>query len=368
MSANNKRDYYEILGVDKKASADEIKKAYRKIALENHPDRNPDNKEAEEKFKEATEAYEILSDETKRKNYDQFGFADPNVGYQDFNSSAAYRDFNDIFSKFKSGGFGNMFYGFEEGPPQPQRGQSIRIHEYVSLKDLVTNPKKDIKYKHLCLCEDCKGTGSADGQKPTCPSCNGTGFTIKKSGFMTVKSMCPRCGGTGQIITNPCKTCNAKGVVEKYDNVTITIPRGFSGETVDIKEIKKGNITPGCYEPGDLYIRLHLNPDPLYIRQGNDIIITLNLSLKQAILGDKVIFENYDGTKIALNVKGNIQPGDTIRLRGRGLPIYGTSDFGDLYIKYKVQLPTKENLDDKSATSLKNIEYECQSGLIPSQN
>ena len=359
-----KRDYYEVLGVDKKASPDEIKKAYRKIALENHPDRNPGNKEAEEKFKEATEAYEILSDETKRRNYDQFGFINPDGTYQDFNRSAAYRDFSDLFNSFS--GFQDMFTGFNnQNSSRNTRGQSIRVHEYITLKDLVTNPKKDVEYKHLCLCEDCKGTGSSDGKKSTCPLCNGTGFIIRQNGFMTLRTTCNRCGGSGQIITSPCRKCNSKGVIEKRDKVTITIPRGLPGETADLREVGKGNITPGDIEPGDLYIRLHLKDDPIFTRQGNDIIATLNISLQQAILGDKIIFENFDGTKISLNVKGNIQPGDVVRLKGKGLPIYNTSAFGDLYIKYNVHLPRKEELSDKALTSLKNVEYNFRSTLIP---
>ena len=358
-----KRDYYEVLGVDKKASTDEIKKAYRKIALENHPDKNPDNKEAEEKFKEATEAYEILSDETKRKNYDQFGFEGNNPNYQDFNNSAASRDFADLFNFFKN----KRWKDFEE-ENIPRKGQSIRIHEYVSLKDLITNPKKTVKYKHLCLCDDCKGTGSTDGKKTTCDQCNGTGFVFRSQGFMTIRSTCPKCHGIGQVITSPCKTCNARGVVEKWDEVTITVPRGLPGETVDLLESKKGNISPGCYEPGDLYIRIHLNTDPIFTRQGNDIIATMNISLRQAVLGDNVIFENFDGTKISLKIKGNIQPGNTVRIKGKGLPIYNTSNFGDLYIRYNVQLPKKEDLSDASLTSLKNIEYNFQSGLISSDS
>ena len=182
---------------------------------------------------------------------------------------------------------------------------------------------------------------------------------------MTLRSTCGKCGGTGQIISSPCSKCNGRGVVEKRDKVTITIPRGLPGETADLKEIGKGNITPECFEPGDLYIRLHIQDDPVFIRQGNDIIATLNISLQQAVLGDKVVFENFEGTKISLNVKGNIQPGDVVRLKGKGLPIYNTSAFGDLYIKYNVQLPKKEELSDKALTSLKNVEYNFQSTLIP---
>ena len=360
--AGTQRDYYEVLGIKKDASSEEIKKAYRSLALKYHPDRNPGDKEAEDKFKEITEAYEVLSDETKRKNYDQFGFNGINGNYQDFNNSAAYRDFADLFRGFR--GFSDLFSGFDgqDPAPPPQKGQSIRVHTYITLKDLTQNFQKDIEYKHLCKCVDCDGTGSADKKKETCSVCNGRGFTIRQNGFMTLRSTCATCGGTGQVITKPCTTCRGIGAIAKYDTVKVSIPRGVEDST-DLVLKNKGNETPGCLEPGDLYIKIHIEDDPIFTRQNKDLIAALNISFKQAIFGDSITFENFDGEKILLKVKEGTQPESVVRVRGKGLPIYNTDSRGDLYIQYRVRLPSSSELNDKSRTSLKNVEYNVKETL-----
>lgn len=364
--AETRKDYYEVLGVKKDASSEEIKKAYRSLALKYHPDRNPGDKEAEDKFKEITEAYEILSDESKRKNYDQFGFNGINGSYQDFNSSAAYRDFSDLFRNLRnSERFRDMFYGFgdtEAESPIPQKGQSIRVHTYVTLKDLTQDTQKNIEYKHLCNCKACNGTGSADGKRETCSVCGGRGFTLRQNGFMSIRSTCMKCGGTGQVITKPCTECNGNGVVTKYDTVTISIPKGVEDSSELIMR-NKGNENPGCTEPGDLYIRVHIQEDPIFTRQNNDLIAALNISFKQAILGDSITFENFDGEKILLKIREGTQPETIVRLKGKGLPVYNTDTRGDLYIQYRVRLPLPSELDDKSITSLKNIDYKVDETL-----
>lgn len=340
-----KRDYYEVLGVDKKASADDIKKAYRKIALKNHPDRNPDNKEAEAIFKEATEAYEILSDTDKRNNYDRYGFAgvDNNQGF----GNAAYRDFSDLFSGMGFDMFDSMFNRRPRQQPQQVKGQSIRVNVDIPLSDFYKETTRTISYKHRVKCDTCNGTGSEDKKEMTCPQCRGTGMYTRMQGFMTFSSTCPNCNGTGKILTNPCKKCLGKGVVDKEDDITIKIPKDFN-EGNDLLIANKGNYVKGCYEAGDLYVRVNLANDGKFTKKSHDLLTEVSVSCIDAMLGSEVEIVLPDNEKIKVNIKKGIQPNDCIRVKGKG--VLGK---GDLYIKVGVSIP--ENISKEDYEKLSKI-------------
>lgn len=359
-----KRDYYEVLGINKNATEDEIKKSYRKLAVQYHPDRNPGNKEAEEKFKEATEAYEILSDKEKRQNYDRFGFDGVNGSYSDFNSSAAFRDFADIFSHFSSFsdffGFGNR----QQKPKTSKKGQSIRVPINMELKEVMTSVEKDLTYKHLIKCKDCNGTGSKTGKRESCPTCHGTGMKTQQAGFMTMSRTCRTCRGLGTIITDLCDTCHGEGLVTEEKTIKVKIPEGISGDQ-DIILSNLGNDTTESSEPGDLYVRPVINPDPYFLRQGYDLITGLDISFKQAILGDKIKIKNLDNSILDIEIKPGTQPNEILKIENVGIPFSnsGYKRRGDLFIQVNVQIPNIETLDEKSKVSLKNIDFNIENNL-----
>ncbi|MBQ7507756.1 MAG: DnaJ domain-containing protein [Spirochaetales bacterium] len=323
----DKRDYYEVLGVQKNATQEEIKKAYRKLAIENHPDKNPGDKAAEERFKEATEAYEVLSDETKRKNYDNYGFAGVD-GSQGF-GGAAYRDFSDLFS----GGFGSIFedlFGFGGGSSHarsqgnPNVGQSIRVNIEVDLQDIVADFKKEMTYSHQVACEACHGTGSAKGS-----ASNRT---------------CPTCGGRGFVISDPCPNCRGTGTVRKSQTLKIKIPAGIeSGSDIIIPQM--GNAVANVATPGDLYVRVNVRPHRYFVRSGEDLYVQIPISMTQAALGLDINVKNLQGETIKVSIPAGIQNGKIIRVKGQGLPRYRNADSrGDMYIKVQIETPKRLGL------------------------
>jgi len=339
----SKRDYYEVLGINKNATQDEIKKAYRKLAITNHPDKNPGDKAAEDRFKEATESYEVLSDESKRRNYDQFGFAgvDSSQGF----GGAAYRDFSDIF-----GGFGDIFgsmfgsnpFSRSQRTTTPTKGQSIRITTNIDLKDLYNDTEKEITYKHLVKCEHCNGTGSKDKTETTCPTCHGSGMFTQRQGFMSFSTTCSRCGGTGKVIEHPCNDCNGEGVIKKEDTVKVKIPKDFSIGS-DLLINNKGNYVKGCYESGDLYIKIDLNEDELFIKENHDLITPLEITYDEAICGTTKHITLPDGEDLEVVVPEGTQPFNYIKVKNKGI-----NGKGNLYIKVIILIPTglsKEQLD-----------------------
>lgn len=342
-----KRDYYEVLGVAKSASLDEIKKAYRKLAIKYHPDRNPGDKEAEAKFREATEAYEVLSDDKKRPLYDQYGFA----GLDGMDSggaqySHAFTDFADLFG---GGGFGDIFGSFfggggfrssrGGGGGGPAAGASLRYDLRISFKDAVYGTKTEIRFRHNETCATCKGNGcAAGGTKKTCAACGGSGQIRRSSGFFSVQQTCHECGGAGQKIDKPCPDCRGSGVQEKSKVISLTIPAGVdNGKRITIPH--QGDAGENGGEAGDLIVILHVEDHPHFERGGNDLYCAVPISFTQAVLGANITIEALDGKKIAIKVPDGTANGKMLRIKGEGVPVTGTSRKGDLYVKIVVRTP-----------------------------
>ena len=343
-----KRDYYEVLGIEKTASKDEIKKAYRKQAVQFHPDKNAGDKEAEEKFKAATEAYEVLSDEKKRAAYDKFGFAGVEGaagGGHDY--STVYRDFEDIF-----GDMGSIFESFfgsgstrtrrSGGGPSVHRGSDLRFNLDISFKEAVFGTKKDISYSHRIHCPQCGGSGAeAGGKRQTCPSCGGTGQVRRSSGFFSIASPCSTCGGEGSIIDNPCRACAGTGLTKKKQKIKITIPAGIeSGRRISIPG--QGDAGPNGGPKGDLFVYFNVQPHSHFERDGADLYCALPISISQAALGAEVFIDNLEDRKIKVKIPSGTQTGKMLRLRNEGAPVLNhPGKKGDLYIKVMVQVPSK---------------------------
>ena len=347
-----KRDYYEVLGVGKQATDDEIKKAYRKIAIKYHPDRNPGNKEAEEKFKEAAEAYSVLSDKQKRQQYDQFGFDGPNMGggFEGFGGAGGF-SMDDIFSMFGDvfggrGGFSG-FGGFGGGGAQraQYRGSDLRLKVRLSLQEVATGVTKKFKVKKDVVCQHCHGSGAQAGSSATtCPTCNGNGYTVKTVrsilGMMQTQSECPTCHGEGKVIENKCPHCAGTGIVKGEEVVEINIPAGVA-EGLVVNVPGKGNAAPHNGVNGNIQVFIEEEPNDTFIRDNQDIIYNLLLDFPTAALGGEVEIPTIDGKKVRVKIEAGTQPGKTLRLRGKGLPAvqgYGNGQ-GDLVVNISVYVP-----------------------------
>ncbi len=358
-----KRDYYEVLGVDKNASEDEIKKAYRKMAIKYHPDRNPDNKEAEEKFKEAAEAYEVLHDPQKRQQYDQFGFNGPQgSGFGGFNAGGM--DMDDIFSMFGDifGGHGSGFGGFGgfgggQGRSQKRvyRGGDLRLKVKLSLQDVASGVTKKFKVRKDVVCNHCHGTGAEGGSTPeTCPTCNGSGVvsrTVRSMfGMMNTQTECPTCHGEGTIIKNKCKECGGTGTVKGEEVVEINIPAGVE-EGMIINVSGKGNAGPHNGINGDIQVIVEEERNDTFIRDHQDVIYNLLLDFPTAALGGDVEIPTIDNKRVRLKIEAGTQPGKSVRLRGKGLPAvqgYG-SGMGDLIVHMSIYVPKEMNKEERKA-------------------
>lgn len=351
----NKRDYYEVLGVAKTASQEEIKKAYRKLAVQNHPDKNPGDKAAEERFKEATEAYEVLGDEKKRAAYDQYGFA--GVDGQNQGYSRAYQDFSDLFS---GGGFSSIFEdlfgfgGFSGGSSRqrdagPATGQSIRVNTEVDIHNITGEYKHEFTYAHQVACEACNGTGSKSGKRSmkTCPTCGGMGQIRQSSGFFSMSRTCPTCGGRGQIIEDPCPACRGSGTVRKNQTLRVKVPAGIESGT-DIILSGMGNAGTNGAPPGDLYVRINVKPDKYFVRQGADLFVQVPISMTQAALGLDIEIKNLMGEPVKVEIPAGVQNGKIVRVKGQGLPKYRNENSkGDLYVKFQIETPKRLGLKAK---------------------
>ena len=336
----DKRDYYEVLGVDKSASGDEIKKAYRKLAKKYHPDLNPDDKEgAEAKFKEATEAYEVLSDENKKRQYDQFGHAafDQSAGGY---SSAGFDgfDMSDIFSSF----FGGGFSGQRQNPNAPQRGRDIVYNIDLTFEEACFGTEREITINHLEKCDECNGKGAAKGSSPsTCPTCHGTGQvkTVQRTplgNFQSVRT-CSSCGGKGTIIKEPCKQCGGKGTVRNGKKVRVKIPAGIdNGQQVYVR--REGDAGANGGPNGDLILSVRVKPHKIFIRQGYDVLCDYPISFVQATLGAEVQVPTIDG-KVSYNIPEGTQTGTVFRLKGKGIQKYNSTQRGDQYVTIKIEIP-----------------------------
>ena len=352
-----KRDYYEVLGVDRNASEDEIKVAYRKLAIKYHPDRNPGNKEAEEKFKEAAEAYEVLHDPDKRRQYDQFGFNAPGGGFGG-GFSGGGMNMDDIFSMFgdifggHSGGFGG-FGGFGGGGSQRvYRGSDLRLKVKLSLQDIASGVTKKFKVREDVTCDKCNGTGAEGDSKPeTCPTCHGSGMvtrTVRSMfGMMQTQSECPTCHGEGTVIKNKCKACGGTGVVKGEKVVEINIPAGVE-EGMVLNVHGKGNAGP---HNGVIQVIIEEEKCDTFIRDKQDLIYNLLLDFPTAALGGEAEVPTIEGKKLALKIEPGTQPGKTVRLRGKGLPAvqgYGSGK-GDIVVNISVFVPKTLTKDERKA-------------------
>lgn len=352
-----KRDYYEVLGVAKNATADEIKKAYRKKAIQYHPDRNPGDKEAEEKFKEAAEAYDVLSNPDKRARYDQYGH---NMGPQGFGGGAGGfgggMSMDDIFSHFGDifgdafGGFGGFGGGFGRGAARQTRGSDLQIRVKVGLKDIAHGVTKKFKISRYVACEECNGKGAKSGTAyKTCETCHGSGVvtTIKRTilGQMQSQSICPDCQGEGRIITDKCPHCSGEGVVHKEDIIEVNIPAGVeNGMALNLRG--KGNAGRRGGTTGDLLIHIVEERDPILMRRGNDVCYNLMIDFATAILGGRVEVPTIDG-KARINIEAGTQSGKILRLRGKGLPSLNGGGTGDELINVLIYTPEHLSADEK---------------------
>ena len=343
----DKRDYYEILGVDRNASDDQIKSEYRKKAKKYHPDLNPDDKDAEARFKELGEAYEVLSDKDKRAKYDQFGHAgvDPSYGA----GRAAYgggfeMDLGDLFGSFFGGGFGFGDRQRRTNPSAPKKGSDIRVSIPLSFMEAVHGTKKTISVSPYEACEDCKGTGAAEGTSPAiCPDCRGTGYVTVQQPMMfgTVQSSrpCAKCGGKGKIIEKACEKCGGQGRVKQNRRIEVSIPAGIDDDqSLSIKGRGDAGLNGG--PPGDVIAVVSVRPDPLFERNRYDVYVTAPITYAQATLGDKVIIPSVDG-KIELSVPQGTQSGSTFRLKGKGIKYVNGRGRGDQFVKVDIEVPKK---------------------------
>ena len=352
-----KRDYYEVLGVQKGASADEIKKAYRKLAVKYHPDKNPGNKEAEEKFKEAAEAYSVLSDADKRARYDQFGHSGVDGAGPDF--SGGFGNLNDILNDLFGGGFGGFngfgggFGGFGGGQRQQrvQRGRDIRVRVKLTLEEIAHGVEKEISIEKSVPCPDCGGRGAKNSSDiKTCPACNGTGQVQRVVnsflGQTVTYSTCQQCGGEGKIITNPCRTCNGSGLIRQRETIRVKIPAGVeAGMQLTIQG--EGHAAKNNGINGDLLVVIEEQEHSDLKREGNNLFYTKVVSLADAILGAEVEIPYIDGTG-RIKVEPGTQSGTVIKLRNRGLPtVNGYGGVGDLYVKIAVWIPKKLTKEEK---------------------
>jgi len=337
-----KRDYYEVLGVKRNATQDEVKKAYRKLALQFHPDRNPDNKEAEEKFKEATEAYEVICDPEKRREYDRYGHVGVGAGLGAGGfGGAAFRDFQDIFGDF-SDIFGEFFGGGRRsrGRGRARRGDDLRYDMEISLKEAYTGVEKQIDIPRQATCDTCKGSGCAPGYAPeTCPQCEGSGQTSLSQGFFSISRPCNRCGGAGQVITHPCVACNGAGRVMRRRKVGVKVPAG-SMTGLKLKVSGEGEAGFNGGTPGDLYIVLVVSPHPLFLREGDDLLCEFPISITQAALGTELQAPTLNGS-VKLKIPSGTQTGKIFRLAGKGMPSLRGYGQGDQLVRVVVETPTK---------------------------
>lgn len=352
-----KRDYYEVLGVGKDASEDEIKKAYRKIAIKYHPDRNPGNKEAEEKFKEAAEAYDVLHDPQKRQQYDQFGFNGPaGGGFGGFNGGSMNMD--DIFSMFGDifggrAGFGG--FGGGQRRPQQYRGSDLRLKVRLSLNDVANGVTKKFKVRKDVVCSHCHGSGAESGSAAeTCPTCHGSGVVMHTTqsffGMVQTQDVCPTCDGEGKVIKNKCHNCGGSGIVKGEEVVEINIPAGVAeGMVVNIPG--KGSAGKHNGINGDIQVYIEEEPNDTFVRDGNNLIYNLLLDFPTAALGGEVEIPTIEGTKLKVKIENGTQPGKTLRLKGKGLPAvqgYGRG-IGDLVVNISVYVPKTLSKDEKEA-------------------
>lgn len=359
--AENKRDYYEVLGVAKSATEDEIKKAYRKLAKKYHPDLNKDNPDAAEKFKEAGEAYAVLSDSEKRSRYDQFGFAgvDPNYGAGGAGGFSGFDDVDlgDIFGSFFGGGFGGFGGSGRSRANAPRQGESVRKTVTLTFEEAAFGCDKKVTIDRVENCPECNGSGAAAGTHPeTCSNCNGTGQvrTTQRTAFGTFASSspCPTCHGTGKVIKTPCKKCGGTGKERRGRTLEVHIPAGIDdGQSIALHG--QGSAGTNGGPNGDVIITVNVKPHPLFTRDDYNVWCEVPISYAQACLGDTLIVPTIDG-KVEYNLPAGTQPGTVFRMRGKGIQYVNSRGRGDQYIKVTLEVP--KNLSDSQKELLRKLE------------
>jgi molecular chaperone DnaJ len=331
----DKRDYYEVLGVAREASADAIKKAYRKLALKYHPDRNPGDKAAEEHFKEASEAYQVLSDPERRGRYDRFGHAafDPGSGFGGFDFTSNFEDlFGDIF--------GDFFGGGRRSRNRPRRGEDLRYDLDIGFEEAVFGAEKTIQVPRLAPCSGCKGSGTKGGvPRETCNACRGTGQVRFQQGLFSIARTCGHCGGEGTVVRDPCPACGGRGMVQTTETLSVRIPAGVdSGSRLKLRGRGEAGNNGGT--PGDLYVVLAVREHPLFLRDGRDILCEMPISFTQAALGAEIDVPTLHGKK-RMKIHSGTQTGTALRLRGEGVPDLNGYGRGDQIVRVVVEVPKK---------------------------
>ena len=373
-----KRDYYEVLGVSKTATADEIKSAYRKLAMKYHPDRNPGDKAAEEKFKEAAEAYDVLHDAEKRQRYDQFGHAGMNGGAGGFGGfGGGGMNMDDIFSMFGDifggrggggggGGFGDFFGGGgrrqQANPNGPRRGDDMTIRLDIDFDEALFGSEREIELSLPSQCEECHGTGAAAGSKrTTCPTCHGSGVVIGGAGFFQVRQQCPRCGGEGSILEKPCKKCRGEGHVTKKQKISLKIPAGVDYGS-RLRLTGKGGSGLRGGENGDLYVQIAVRESDIFEREGQNLFVEVPVSPITAALGGTVEVPAPGGAA-QLKIPAGTPNGKMFRMRGQGVPSLRGGSAGDLSVRIVIETPV--NLDRKQKAALEEFQKLVSGGTFP---
>ena len=341
-----KRDYYEVLGVNKSASPDQIKSAYRKLAVKHHPDKNKGNKASEEKFKEASEAYHVLSNQERKQNYDNFGhaaFENGGGGRQGFGNFDFSGSFSDIFEDF----FGEGFGGGRRNRRSNNRGSDLRYDLSISLEEAYTGKKQDIKFSTSEKCDVCRGNGSKPGYDlNTCSMCGGHGQVRSSQGFFTVQQTCPQCSGSGEEITNPCGSCGGAGKKHTSKRLSVTIPKGVDDGT-RIRLAGKGEAGSRGASSGDLYIFVNVNSHDLFKRSDENLFFEFPISITDAALGTELKIPTIDGGKAKIKIPSGTQNGKQFRLKGKGMPFMRGVDYGDLYVQINTEVPVSLNKEQK---------------------
>jgi molecular chaperone DnaJ len=339
---SDKRDYYEILGLERSADAAELKRAYRRLAMELHPDRNPGNHEAEAKFKEASEAYQVLSDPEKRAMYDRFGHAGQGGGF-----SPGFSDIGDVFSAF-SDIFGDIFGRGPGGRQAPGRGADIESRVGITLAEAASGVTKEVKVLRRAPCGTCRGSGAEPGSHPeTCQQCGGRGQVMHSQGFLMISTTCPICRGEGKIIRKPCSVCEGSGIDHQEDSLQIAIPAGVEdGSTLRL--MGRGEAAPRGGRPGNLYVILRVEPDPRFERDGADLHTEVPVSFPQLALGDRVAVPTLDGES-EVDIPPGTQPGETVALEGHGMPRLEGRGNGDVIAHLKLVVPKSLSLEEEQA-------------------
>jgi len=371
MATGTRRDYYEVLGVARDAALDDIKKAYRRLAVKFHPDKNPDDPAAEEHFKEASEAYAVLSDAEKRSRYDRFGHQGlPGEGFSGFDPTA-FGDFSDILGDLFGFNFGDIFGGAggRSARNVPRRGRDLQYTLRINLEEAAAGIERSVRIPRLEGCDRCGGSGSEPGSKPEiCGTCRGAGQVMFRRGFLSVSQTCPHCGGAGQVTRNPCTGCGGDGHVEAAANLEVKVPAGVdSGMRLRLSGEGEGGALGG--PPGDLYVVLAVDRHELFERDDHDLHLEFPVSVFQTMLGAKLEVTTILGEDKAIEVEPGTQPGEVIRIRGAGMPKLDSSRRGDMYVHVKAVIPRRltseqRRLVEEAAALGDDIQDEAQQGLF----